>query len=76
MTGFYFNLKDSIFGEIQGTVTFGGRIIPHQHFLAILLLLCGKVDGEVRKFTGNNDIGDASEDIMKAVHAFTHFSLL
>jgi len=47
MTGFYFNFKDSIFGEIQGTVTLGGRIIPHQHFLATLLLPCGKVDGEV-----------------------------
>ena len=57
-------------------MTSGGRIIPHQHFLATLLLPCGKVDGEVRKFTGNDDIGDASDDITKAVHAFAHFSLL
>jgi len=76
VTEFYFNFKDSIFGQIQGSVTSGGRIIPHQHFLATLLLPCGKVDGDVRKFTGSDNIGDALDDITKAVHAFAHFSLL
>ena len=75
-TGFYFNFTDSIFGEIQGSVTSGSRIVPHQHFLATLLLPCGKVDGGIQKFTGNDEIGEASDDITKAIHAFAHFSLL
>lgn len=38
---------------------------------------CGKVDGGIRKFTGNDDIGSAPvDDLTKAVHAFAHFSLL
>ncbi|KAF8625620.1 hypothetical protein AX17_006805 [Amanita inopinata Kibby_2008] len=74
---FYFNFKDSIFGEMSGSVTESeGRIVPHQHFLATRLLPCGKVDGNVRKFTGSDNIGDASDDITKAIHAFAHFSLL
>ncbi|KAF8231281.1 hypothetical protein L208DRAFT_1277858, partial [Tricholoma matsutake] len=40
------------------------------------LLPCGKLHGGVRKFTGSDDIGEALDDITKAVHAFTHFSLL
>jgi hypothetical protein len=40
------------------------------------LLPCGIVDGAVRKFTGNGQIGDADDDITKAAHAFAHFSLL
>jgi hypothetical protein len=77
MSEFYFNFKDSILGEIQNSPSSGSRIIPHRYFLATLLLPCGKVDGEIRKFTGNDDIGAAPiDDITKAVHAFAHFSLL
>ena len=46
------------------------------YFLATPLLPCGVVDGAVRKFTGNGQIGDADDDITKAAHAFAHFSLL
>ena len=75
-TEFYFNFKDSIFGEICGSATSGSRIISHQHFLATFLLPCGQVDGKIQKFTGSDDIGDAPDNITKAIHAFTHFLLL
>lgn len=64
-------------GKIQNSPSSGSRIIPHQYFLATLLLPCGKVDGGTRKFTGNDEIGSAPvDDLTKAVHAFAHFSLL
>jgi hypothetical protein len=50
--------------------------MPHQHFLATLLLPCGKVDSKIRKFTGNDNIGTAHDDMTKAIHAFAHYSLL
>ena len=51
---FYFNFKDSIFGQVQGffKLMSGGRIIPHQHFLATLLLPCGKVDSKIQNSPG------------------------
>ena len=75
-TEFYFNFKDSICGELQDSLNSGGRIIPHQHFLATLLLPCGKVDGKIRKFTGNDNAGTTPDDLTKAIHAFAHYSLL
>jgi len=73
-TEFYFNFRESIFGEILGSETSGGRIIPHRHFIATHLLPCGNVDGKVRKFTGSDEIGDAQDDITKAIHSFAHSS--
>lgn len=73
---FYFNFKGSILGELIPCPISNEIPIPHAHFLATPLLPCGVVDGAVRKFTGNGQIGDADDDITKAVHAFAHFSLL
>lgn len=73
---FYFNFKGSIYGEIQGSVTSGSRVVPKKNFLATLLLPCGKLDAKVKKFTGSDDIGDAPDSMTKAVHAFAHWSLL
>lgn len=50
--------------------------MPHKHFLATRLLPCGKADGKLKKFTGNGEIGDATDDLTKAIHAFAHFSLI
>jgi len=35
------------------------------------------MDGKVKKFTGNDDIGDQPSDpLTEAIHAFAHFSLV
>lgn len=73
---FYFNFKGSIYGEIQASMTSGSRTIPKKNFLATLLLPCGKLDAKVKKFMGNDDIGDALDNMTKAVHAFAHWLLL
>ena len=73
---FYFNFKGSIYGKIQASMTSGSRTIPKKNFLATLLLPCGKLDAKVKKFTGNDDIGDALDNMTKAIHAFAHWSLL
>jgi hypothetical protein len=75
-SAFYFNFQGSIYGEIRASRSSGSRIVPHNFFLATLLLPCGKLDGKVRKFTGSDDIGDAPDSMTKAVHAFAHWSLL
>lgn len=51
-------------------------MVPKINFLATLLLPCGKVDEKVKKFTGSDDIGDAPDNMTKAIHAFAHWSLL
>ncbi|KAF8801852.1 hypothetical protein BYT27DRAFT_7114029, partial [Phlegmacium glaucopus] len=66
----------SIYGEIHRSMTSGSRLILHKPFLATLLLPCGKVDGKVKKFTGSDCVGDACDNMTKAVHAFAHWSLL
>lgn len=76
LTAFYFNFKGSIYGEFQGSVTSGSRVVPKKNFLATLLLPCGKLDAKIKKFTGSDDIGDAPDSMTKAIHAFAHWSLL
>ena len=76
LTDFKFNYKNSILGELKASVSSDGFRLPHRPFLATRLLPCGKLDSGVRKFTGSDDIGEALDDITKAVHAFVHFSLL
>lgn len=49
---------------------------PYQHFIATRLLPCGEIDGPLRKFTGSSEIGKATDDLTKAVHAFAHFMLI
>ncbi|KAH7907579.1 kinase-like domain-containing protein, partial [Hygrophoropsis aurantiaca] len=51
-------------------------ILPYRYFIATRLLPCGKVDGELRKFTGNDDIGPLDDDLTRAIHAFAHFMLI
>jgi hypothetical protein len=73
---FYFNFKGSIYGEIQGSLTSGSRIVPKKNFLATILLPCGNLDAKIKKFTGSDNVGDAPDSMTKAVHAFAHWSLL
>jgi Alpha-kinase family len=76
LSEFYFNFEDSIFGKIVPSVTSGSRCLPHEYFIATPLLPCSAVDGLVKKFTGNDSIGDANDHLTKAVHAFAHFSVI
>ncbi|KAF8804287.1 hypothetical protein BYT27DRAFT_7225417 [Phlegmacium glaucopus] len=71
---FYFNFKTSIFGQVIPSPTSNSRPLPHLYFIATPLLPCGPVDPKVEKFTGNGDIGLASDHMTKAIHAFAHFS--
>lgn len=73
---FYFNFPDSILGILQHSSTSSGSTpVPFQDFIATPLLPCGLVDPKVRKYTGNENFGDASDDMTKAIHAFVHFSV-
>jgi len=51
-------------------------MIPHTSFIATPLLPCSEVDGKVKKFTGNGEVGHAEDNLTKGIHAFVHFSLL
>lgn len=73
---FYFNFEDSIFGKFVPSSTSGSRNLPHPYFIATPLLPCSAVDAPVKKFTGNDSIGDAHDHLTKAVHAFAHFSVI
>jgi hypothetical protein len=75
-TVFDFNFKNSIFRCLKSLRESGGHHIPFKHFIAIPLLPCDDLDTGLQKFTGSDDIGDASNDITKAIHAFTHFGLI
>ncbi|KAF8224897.1 hypothetical protein L208DRAFT_1171960, partial [Tricholoma matsutake] len=66
----------TIYGDIHVSVTSGSRFLLHKYFLATLLLPCGKLNAKVKKFTGSDDVGDACDSMTKAIHAFTHWSLL
>jgi hypothetical protein len=44
------------------------------YFLATRLLPCGLFE-HMKKFTGNDDVCDAHDDLSKAIHTFAHFSL-
>ena len=71
---FYFNFKTSIFGQVIPSLTSNSRLLPHLYFIATPLLPCRPIDPKVEKFTRNRDIGPASDHMMKAIHAFAHFS--
>lgn len=73
---FYFNFEGSIFGKLIPSAFEDGLPLPHLHFIATPLLPCGEADGPIKKFTGNGSIGDASDHMTKAVHAFAHFSVV
>ena len=66
----------SIFGQVIPSPTSNSRPLPHLYFIATPLLPCGPVDPKVEKFTGNGDIGPASDHMTKAIHAFAHFSAI
>ena len=74
VTEFYFNFKTSIFGEVIPSPISNSRPLPHLYFITTPLLPCGRIDPKIEKFTGNGDIGLASDHMTKAIHAFTHFS--
>ncbi|KJA15082.1 hypothetical protein HYPSUDRAFT_149593 [Hypholoma sublateritium FD-334 SS-4] len=71
---FYFNFKDSFYGEIEPLSASGRRTLPHVGFLATPLLPCGRFDDPVKKFTGSDNLGPASDDLTCAIHAFVHFA--
>jgi hypothetical protein len=48
--------------------------LTHVVFIATPLLPCGELDGKLRKFTGNEDFGEADDHLTKAMHAFSHFT--
>jgi hypothetical protein len=75
---FYFNFRDSILGTIivDERVGNGHRHLLFHHFIATPLLPCGKFDVPFKKFTGNDSIGDAEDDMTTAIHAFAHFLVL
>lgn len=72
---FRFNVEDAILGSVLPE-DMSPAVLPYRHFLATKLLPCGEMDGQVVKFTGNGDIGEAHDDITKAIHAFVHFVLV
>ncbi|KAG6873815.1 hypothetical protein C0992_008400, partial [Termitomyces sp. T32_za158] len=67
---FYFNYQDSILGTLQPSRTSGSTHVPFCDFIATPLLPCGPVDPKVHKYTGNDNSGEASDDMTKAIHAF------
>ncbi|KAF8066734.1 kinase-like domain-containing protein [Lyophyllum atratum] len=70
---FYFNFPASIMGRLERLKS-GSTHVPFFDFIATPLLPCGPVDAKVKKFTGNEHFGEASDDMTQAVHAFVHFS--
>ncbi|KAF8967103.1 kinase-like domain-containing protein [Flammula alnicola] len=71
---FYFNFKDSFYGEIEPLSASGRRTFPHLGFLATPLLPCGRYDDPVQKFTGSDNLGPANDGLTQAIHAFVHFA--
>ncbi|KAF8811841.1 hypothetical protein BYT27DRAFT_7208146 [Phlegmacium glaucopus] len=71
---FYFNFKGSILGSLVPSLSSHSRSLPHSLFIATPLLPCGELDGKIKKFTGNDEFGDADDHLTKAIHAFSHFT--
>ncbi|KAG6883177.1 hypothetical protein C0992_009498, partial [Termitomyces sp. T32_za158] len=61
---FYFNYPNSILGSLD-LLTSGSIHLPFEDFIATPLLPCGPIDPEVRKFSGNDIFGEASDDMTK-----------
>ncbi|KAH7909727.1 hypothetical protein BJ138DRAFT_1127442 [Hygrophoropsis aurantiaca] len=70
---FCVNFKGSFLGQLHLTTESKSSHLPFHHFLATKLLPCGKVDGKLRRFTGNDEIGKIVDHLDQAVHAFAHF---
>jgi hypothetical protein len=68
------NFKDSILGHLVPSLTSQSRHLTHSLFIATPLLPCSDVDGGIKKFTGNDEFGDANDHLTKAIHAFSHFT--
>ncbi len=73
-SAFYFNFRSSILGRLVPSVSSQSCPLPYRTFIATPLLPCGGADPKVKKFTGNDLIGAADDDMTKAIHAFAHFS--
>ncbi|KIK76850.1 hypothetical protein PAXRUDRAFT_93759, partial [Paxillus rubicundulus Ve08.2h10] len=73
---FYFYFKDSILGVLHSRRESRSWILPYRHFIATHLLPCGEVDGPLYKFTRSSEIGPATDDLTKVIHAFAHFMLI
>ena len=73
---FYVNFKDSILGDMVIERGLSPKKFTHSRFIATPLLPCGKADSKVMKFTGSAEVGEATDDMTKAIHAFAHFSLV
>lgn len=71
---FYFNFNSSILGTLSPSLSSHSRHLTHDTFIATRLLPCGKLDGKIKKFTGNDEFGDADDHLTRAVHAFSHFT--
>ncbi|PPQ79723.1 hypothetical protein CVT26_016028 [Gymnopilus dilepis] len=71
---FYFNFKESILGRLRPSLSSESRHLPHSFFIATPLLRCGNLDSKIKKFTGNDEFGEAHDHLTKAIHAFTHFT--
>jgi len=75
-TEFYFNFPSSIFDELVPSISSQSWQLPFQHIIATPLLPCGEANSEIKKFTGNEEIGKAQDNMIKAIHAFMHFSVI
>lgn len=49
-------------------------ILPFNSFIATRLLPCSEIDRPIQKFTGNDSLGEAKDDMTMAIHAYTHFT--
>jgi Alpha-kinase family len=70
---FYFNFKSSILGSLVPSLSSHSCHLTHI-FIATLLLPCGELNGQIKKFTGNEKFGDPENHLTKAIHAFSHFT--
>lgn len=78
-TEFYFNYPGAFIGKIHRSTDNTERErgeLRYLHFLATKLLPSNFRDGEVVKFSGNNQLGkpDPKNKMELVIHAFTHFS--
>lgn len=76
---FYFNAAGAMVGKLilddKGHHD-GGIPVIATRFLATRFCPSGQVDRPVRKFTGNDVVGEASDSMTQAIHAFAHFTLV
>lgn len=80
MLGFRFNLADAILGTfvVDGDEEYPPAGLLYPDFIATILLPCDPtLDTEIKKFTGNDDVGLPPIDGMTmALHSFTHYIIL